>query len=405
LQVIPLFVYRKHVFRNSALKNPDYEIVVAGAGLAGLAATLALANLGYRVANIAPQVKHVDQRTTALWDGSLAFFDKYGIGQSIHEAAAPIRTIRIIDATGRLLHAGQTEFHASEIGLERFGVNISNIRLSDLIRKKAQDSGNVDFIPGTIIRHESSNDYIEIETDNKTIYAGLLVGADGRGSSVRQRANITTRDFQYPQTALVLNFDHSLPHEDVSTEFHRSSGPFTMVPLGMNSSSLVWVLRSEEAGNIVSMEQHALELEIERCMHSILGKITIKSAVQSFPLSWMLSKRLGKGRIVLVGEAAHQIPPIGAQGLNLGIRDVNTLQAIIAGKTSLDAATGDEYHSRRQFDVNSRANAIDLLNRSLLSDALPIQLLRSAGLTAINNIGPLRRLVIREGLAPGWRQT
>jgi 2-octaprenyl-6-methoxyphenol hydroxylase len=240
--------------------------------------------------------------------------------------------------------------------------------------------------------------------DGDTVTAAFVVGADGRRSIVRESAGIRVRDWSYPQSAMVLNFAHSLPHQDISTEFHTESGPFTQVPLPGNRSSLVWVQKPAEAAIKAEAPLDGLGKLVEERMQSMLGKVTIEEgSVQVWPLSGMTAHRFGKGRAALIGEAAHVFPPIGAQGLNLSLRDIMVLVDLLCDRPELPIAAdaGDGFDRRRRPDILSRTASVDLLNRSLLSDFLPVQMLRAAGLHMLSAVPPLRNIVMREGIEPG----
>jgi 2-octaprenyl-6-methoxyphenol hydroxylase len=163
------------------------------------------------------------------------------------------------------------------------------------------------------------------------------------------------------------------------------------------------VVTPETAERLLALPLEQLSLEVERRMQSILGKVTVEAGAQSWPLSSLMAKRFGKGRIALVGEAAHAFPPIGAQGLNLSLRDVMTLVDLVGNADGRDIAadTGDRFERRRRPDIMTRTFGVDLLNRSLLSDFLPMQLARAGGLHLLSGIGPLRNLLMREGVEPG----
>jgi 2-octaprenyl-6-methoxyphenol hydroxylase len=237
------------------------------------------------------------------------------------------------------------------------------------------------------------------------ITAQLVIGADGRRSLSREAAGIDTDGFDYPQTALTFNLSHSRPHRDASTEFHTAYGPFTLVPLPGLRSSLVWVVKPEDAERITTLDDTQLALEIEQHAHSILGKLTLEGGRGRFPLSVQTARRFAANRTVLVGEAAHTLPPIGAQGFNLGLRDIATIAELVAqakrdGEDIAGAGVIGTYDQRRRADTQTRKLAVDLLNRSLLTDFLPVQSARGLGLYLIDRIGPLRRAVMREGVVP-----
>jgi 2-octaprenyl-6-methoxyphenol hydroxylase len=239
--------------------------------------------------------------------------------------------------------------------------------------------------------------------DGATLHCRLAIAADGRNSICRAAAGIAMDSRSYPQTALTFTLAHTRPHHDISTEFHTAHGPFTLVPLPGMRSSLVWVAASGEAERLGALTGTALDAEIERRSHSILGKVQVEPGRSAFPMAVATARSFGARRVALVGEAAHLFPPIGAQGLNLGLRDAVSI-AEIAGDIhrrggDVGAAAG-VYDRRRRGDITARTVAVDLLNRSLLSDFLAVQGLRGLGLYALDRIGPLRRAAMREGVAP-----
>jgi 2-octaprenyl-6-methoxyphenol hydroxylase len=243
----------------------------------------------------------------------------------------------------------------------------------------------------------------------KSLRGLIVAGADGRQSLCRAAAGIATDEHRYRQTAMTLCLSHSRPHHDTSTEFHTPGGPFTLVPLPGNRSSLVWVLDPATADELAALDDLALAIRIEQASHSILGKLEVEPGRGIFPLTVSTARRFAGERIALVGEAAHVLPPIGAQGLNLGLRDAATIAELVvaaqrAGRDIGGADVTSRYDRMRRADVGSRTLAIDLLNRSLLSDLLPIQGARGLGLYLLDRIGPLRRAVMREGVAPAASQ-
>lgn len=386
-------------------KNEKFNVAIIGAGLAGLTAANALCKLGLSIALVAPKADFADGRSTALLANSVDYLKELDVWDKALPKAAAMSTMRLIDNTKRLLHAPETSFKSMEIGLDVFGYNILNSELSKILIKSLGGLGNLQRINDKISNiRESDEVAIELES-GKTITCDLVIGADGRGSVVRQCAQggkgISTRQWQYPQTAIVLNFEHTLPHGDASTEFHNTSGPFTTVPLEKGASSLVWVVKPSDADGILKMDKATLEHECEVQMHSILGKVTVISDVQSFPLSCMTASKMAAGRVFLIGDAAHGFPPIGAQGYNLGIRDISQLATLLQRGLDDPIALANSYNAKRKNDVFTRTLSVDLFNRSLLSDFLPVQLLRTGGIRALSGIGPLRKIAMREGVSPG----
>ena len=381
----------------------QFDVIVCGGGLAGAAAALAAGRLAMKVALVAPQDPAPDGRTTALMMPSVRFLKKLGIDSAFKEYAAPLKTMRIIDDTGRLLQSPPLTFRAQEISEQAFGYNISNADLQKILMQELSHEGGIEVLNVAAEHIIYQDDCIKVTlTDGTQLEGRILAGSDGRNSLVRRSAGISARSWSYPQTAVVLNFDHEYDHDDTSNEFHTPSGPFTQVPLGRNRSSLVWAMKPSEADRRKQDSDADLGLHIEKRLHSMLGKVSIASERRFFPFSGLMADRFGKGRSVLLGEAGHVFPPIGAQGFNLGLRDVSLfvdlLRQVPAGG---EATIGDAFDRGRRSDVGSRTLGVDLLNRSLLNGFLPVQMARYAGMTALAHISPLRALAMREGMGPG----
>ncbi|UDF29576.1 UNVERIFIED_ORG: UbiH/UbiF family hydroxylase [Roseateles sp. XES5] len=377
----------------------QFDIAVVGAGLAGSLAALALAESGRSVALIAPPTRASDGRTTALMDQSIAFLKTLGLWDDIAPHAAALETMQILDGTSRLLRAPPVAFRAGEVGLEAFGYNIPNAPFLTVLDARIAAYQGIARLENGVTAATTFEAGVELVLDTgERVTAGLVVGADGRKSKIRDSAGIDVKTWSYPQAALVLNFTHERPHGNASTEFHTESGPFTQVPLPGRRSSLVWVLPPAEAARLRDLSTSDLGQAVEARMQSMLGKVSVEGGAQSFPLSGMTAARFGKGRFVLVGEAAHAFPPIGAQGLNLSLRDIMALREVLS--SAEPATVGERFDRKRQADVRSRTLSVDLLNRSLLSDFLPVQFLRSAGLHLLSALGPLRGIVMREGIEP-----
>ena len=382
------------------------NVAVVGAGATGLAAALALVEAGIRVALIGPRADPQDTRTTALLASSIAMFERLGVWPRLAAHAAPLRRMRLVDDTGRLVRAPEVVFDAAEIDLSAFASNIPNASLT------AELEDALAGIP-TLIRHPVPTAEIRLLpdaasivcADGSVVAARLAVGADGRQSSVRTAEGVDVDAWSYPQSALVLTLAHALSHHDTSTEFHTREGPFTLVPLQGRRSSLVCVATPEETARLASLENDVLARELERRAHAILGAFHIAGPRRVYPLSGLRGRNVIGPRSALVGEAAHVFPPIGAQGLNLGLRDVAALaEAVSRGAVRRQDIGGTAalgaYARARRFDIATRTHAVDLLNRSLLTDFLPIQIVRALGLSLGSRVGPFRRAMMREGLAP-----
>lgn len=369
----------------------------------GLTAALKLSETGSDVVLCSPPQAKKDMRTTALLMQSVAFLEELGIWEDLKEKAFPLKIMRIVDGTNRLIRAPQTEFNSAEIELEAFGYNIRNQDMLKILIEKIEATPNITVIDSkveSVSTVSNLESIITLKDEQKiAIDAGFVVGADGRDSIVRHDKQVTVRDWEYPQEAMVVDFNHERSTRFTSTEFHTESGPFTIVPHTDKTAGLVWMERPEKMAQLMTLSDVELAQVIEEKMQSYLGKITLTSKPQSFPMKGLVANRFGDQNYALVGEAAHVFPPIGAQGFNLGIRDIQSLSEVFSRYTNQENR-GAHYDKARRLDVNSRTYGVDLLNRSLISDFFPTQIIRGLGLHALGSIAPLRKYVMKMGISP-----
>lgn len=387
------------------IEEQNYNsIAIIGAGPAGMIAALQLAKKNIKTILVGPKTDPNDLRTTALMMPAIQILSDLNIWDPIRESAAALSTMRIIDGTKRLIRAPTVSFKASEIREKAFGYNMPNLILNKVLEDKVANSPLITrrTITANSFFHHDHGVTIKLD-DGKTLDAKLIIAADGRNSPARMAAGITTRQWEYPQTAVILSFSHPIPHQNISTEFHTEEGPFTQVPLPGNRSSLVWVAKPSHANHLLGLGAQALAKEIESRMSSLLGEITVDTPAQGWPLAGIIPKAFAAKRTILVGEAAHIFPPIGAQGLNLGIRDAITIAQVL-NNTMSDfgcASVIDAYNRRRKPDIWARTGAVDALNRALLSNFFPAQIARFTGLELLRRCSPLRGFFMREGMYPG----
>jgi 2-octaprenyl-6-methoxyphenol hydroxylase len=384
-------------------KEITSDICVIGAGLVGKTAALKLAQNGSTVTLCAPKTVSPDTRTTALLMETVRFFEELGLWEKISQNAFPLKVMRIVDGSNRLIRTPQTDFKSSEIDLEAFGYNLKNEDILAALDEAISALPNISQIEGSVtdINSQDSTETIHMETDDgmKTVITSFAVGADGRNSILRTSKSVSAREWEYPQAAIVVNFKHEKSTQFTSTEFHTETGPFTIVPHSDHDAGLVWMETPENVEQLLSLSNPEFAKTMEAKMQSFLGKITLQNSPKSFPMKGLVANQFGNENWALIGEAAHVFPPIGAQGFNLGVRDIEALAETLSRYTNQENR-GLHYNRSRKVDINTRTYGVDMLNRSLLSDFLPVQMARGIGLHLLGSIKPLRKYVMKMGIAP-----
>jgi 2-octaprenyl-6-methoxyphenol hydroxylase len=380
----------------------ETSVIVVGAGPAGLAAACLLARDGRRVRLIASAPGDAsDPRTVALMTPSLRILEGLGLWPgNLQAMTQPLRKLRLVDDTGAAFPAPAVTFDPAELGEEAFGWNFPLRLLIPALYARALELG-VKVTAADALGAEARTDGITVTAaDGGRYSAQVAIAADGRNSVLREAAHIRVNRWSYEQAAIATSFAHSGPHDGVSTEYHREAGPFTTVPMPGNRSSLVWMERPGRAAELMALPDRDFAAEIQIGTHGELGRISEIGPRRLFPMQGLLARDFARNRTILVGEAAHVVPPIGAQGLNMSLRDAAEAAALMAGEddpgnSGLLAA----YDGRRRRDVQPRQQVIDLMNRSLLSGFLPLEAGRSAGISLLAAFGPLRRAAMQYGLA------
>jgi 2-octaprenyl-6-methoxyphenol hydroxylase len=378
-----------------------YTAIISGAGPAGLAAACLLALDGVKTAVIAPAPSS-DPRTTALMQPSVQLLKFIGAwNDDLKSVSAPLKHLHLIDDTGNLVTAPIIEFSASEMNLDEFGWNVPLAHLVPILRARAEALG-VTFITGTSLSAEADEDFITVKTESGENYsAKILLAADGADSRLRKSLGITTENWAFDQSALATSFTHSAPHQFISTEYHKSAGPFTTVPLPGNRSSLVWMDRPARIEALLKLSDADLAIEIQLETKGTLGRMSDIGPRKAFPMHGQRATTFATKRCMVIGEAGHVLPPIGAQGLNLSLRDAAQAADLIIGAEDPGAEhTLKEYNSLRRADVVPRQHMVNLMNQSLLSNFPAFAMARAAGLGAIANFAPLRKIAMQQGLAP-----
>jgi 2-octaprenyl-6-methoxyphenol hydroxylase len=391
--------------------KPVRDVAVVGLGPSGLAAALALAHIGADVVAVGPPPlpangSPLETRTAALLTSSVDLLKTLNVWQALEAHAAPLQAIRIIDASRSLIRAPEVEFRADELGLPAFGYNIANTLLVEVLYARAQA-----VLPAVVaagvgqIAVEGGKATLTMH-DGARLHARLVAGADGRGSICRQSAGIGVTERLYDQAAIAASLTHARPHENVSTELHREGGSVTTVPLpDPHASSLIWVGPPAEIARLMRLGDESFFDALAQHLDGLLGTISRVGARAEFKVAGLVADRLAARRTVLIGEAGHILPPLGAQGLNLGLRDAASLADCVAEALRARRDPGGDdvleaYRRARQLDVVTRTFGVDLLSRSLLTSLAPLQAARGLVLHGLKALAPLRRAVMRVGLAP-----
>lgn len=385
------------------------DVIIAGGGLAGLPLALALDKAGLRVAVIdtADPAQDLDPafdgRVSSIADASLTMLHALGVSAPIEQHLQPINDIIVTDGRpGEAAAPLFLHFDHAEIGDAPLGVMVENRHLRLGLKEALKDAKAISlYAPDRIERLEEKASQITAHlASGKTLTASLLVGADGRRSQIRDHAGIGTFGWDYEQSGIVTTVEHAMPHDGVAQEYFLPSGPFAVLPMVGNRSSLVWTERTDLAEALLSLDDEGFVAECAKRFGPYLGEMTPVGPRWSYPLTLQLARDYVRPRIALVGDAAHGIHPLAGQGLNLGLRDVAALADVVVDAHRLGLDIGslvvlERYERWRRFDNVSLAIACDGLNRLFSNDIGPLRLLRDAGLGLVNQIGPARRFFMR----------
>ncbi|MEZ7813761.1 MAG: 2-octaprenyl-6-methoxyphenol hydroxylase [Paracoccaceae bacterium] len=392
----------------------DTDIIISGGGLAGLMAAISFGTQGFKVLCIEPKMpvtnaadRGADLRSTAILQASYPVLERAGLWQHLENHATPLQVMRIIDAGGPIpIRRVIKEFNAADLGDLPFGWNFPNWLLRRALLARLTELPHVTLRTGlscTAIFTRLNWVRVTLSTGEK-VTAKLLVGADGRHSFVREASNIGVKTWRYGQKALVFSVLHDAPHHNISTEVHRTGGPFTLVPLPDDNyqpaSAVVWMDLGPHSVRNAALSESDFNQAITERSAGILGALRLNSPRTLWPIISQLADHLVGERVALMAEAAHVIPPIGAQGLNMSLADVATLLDLAtAYRTDLGcSAMLAAYQKARCFKTKTRVLGIDALNRASMIKIPSLGNLRRLGLSAIYDLKPLRHRIMEKGL-------
>ena len=394
-------------------KMEGYDIVIAGGGMIGTSLALALAPLGLRIAVVEAVARKgveqpsFDDRTTALSRSTQRMFEAMGLWQEIVSASTPIRSIHVSDQ-GRF---GFSHIDAAEQGVEALGYVVINRVLGRVLQTALQDCKNVELVcPARIVDVELDGDkasaIVEAGTNKRTLVAQLLVAADGTDSQVREMMGISALKSDYGQRAVIGNL---LPEKNIeyrAFERFTAQGPLALLPVADDRAGFVWTVAEDDAERVMALDDASFLSELQAAFGYRLGSLSQLGKRACYPLTLSKAMRLTTTRGVLVGNAAHGLHPVAAQGFNLGMRDVASLCDCIADGREAAADAGDEdllarYASWRNADQKKLVQFTDGLVRLFGSSSRPLRTLRNIGMLGFDLVPGVRSLFAKHtmGLA------
>ena len=388
------------------------DILITGGGVAGLTAAAAFGSAGFKVMCVDPMPPVIEEnaagadlRTTAFLQPSVELLETAGLWDRLAPEATPLQIMRIVDAGGPEAEPRITkDFNAADISDQPFGWNLSNWLLRREMVARLAELPNVDFRPGVATKSVLTrlNEARASLTDGSQVSARLLVAADGRNSPVRNAVGIEVKTTRYGQKALTFAVTHPEPHHNISTEVHRSGGPFTLVPLpdleGQPCSAVVWMESGPEVVRLAALDEAEFSEEMNTRSAGVNGPLTLASRRMVWPIISQIADRFTAERTALIAEAAHVVPPIGAQGLNMSLADTACLLALSKTHELGSPDMLAQYQRRRWPEVKARVTGIDALNRASMMGAPGLRNLRASLLNALYGAAPVRKTLMRAGL-------
>lgn len=387
--------------------NKRFDVIIMGGGMTGLAMANALADSSLQIAVIdhtdmdEQTLPAFDGRVCAIALGSRYILEQMGAWEEMASHAEPILDIFVHEAGG----FGAVHYDHQEVGSEPMGYIVENRHTRLALQQRAKQYDFITFYaPAKVVAVTTQNAKQQVQlASGELIEAALLIAADGRRSFLREQAGVLTLFSDYHQTAIVATISHSEPHYGVAIERFFPSGPFAVLPMQEQRSSLVWVEPTEVADALMGLSKQELMPYLQEKMQGYLGEIEWVGEVSSYPLSVLYATSFVANRLAIIGDAAHGMHPIAGQGANLGFRDVEDLakvlkEAALCGEDIGSAGVLQRYAGMRRIDAVSMLAATDGLNRLFSNDVWPIKIARNTGFSAVNHMPSLRKRFMQHAM-------
>ena len=393
-----------------------FDVCIIGGGHTGLVSALAFAKNNFNVLCIEKEsyfetgATRLELRTTAHLMPAVKFLDSIGIWEHLKKYSCPLKTLKIINnytvTSKASSKASENIFESEEIRKNCFGYNVPLGQSIKTLRQLVSSNENIELYNSTSLVSSRIDDELRLVqlSNGEIIKTKLLIGADGSRSAVRNLFNISVFEKNTQQIALTFNVKHGIEHSNISYEIYKEGGPLTTVPMaddaGGMHSSIVWMNKKQVADDLLKLnKKDFLEVLNERS-HFCLGPMEPISNIKDIPVKFMIAKQITSERVAIIGEAAHKLPPIGAQGFNMSVKDIEILLDLSLRNPEAIGSFEmlNRYQIKRYPEILSKSGSVGMLNLLAYSERMPFQKMRAFGLDAINSFSPLKRIIMRFGL-------